>query len=309
MFVSIIIPAFNERDIITQFIREIEKVLQKCRSVTESEIIIIDDHSTDGTFSKISALHIKNIKIYRLSRRSGSHIALRAGLSVAKGDYALCLSADGQDDPNVLSKMLKKCEEGADVVWALRSYRKEPFAEKAFAVIFYKILKLFSNYEKEGINLANADFYLLNRKVINAINSCHERNSSLFGLILWLGYTQDSVIYNRRKRLGGYSKWSLEAKMRLANNWIIAFSGIPLRLISITGFILAFAGIAYAVFIMFYALLGYSKPGWAETIIITLVINGLQMIMLGVMGEYLWKNLDESRNRPLFFIEKTTESI
>lgn len=309
MFLSIVIPAFNESEVIGVFLKELEGTIKKCIDINKYEIIVIDDHSSDNTFDMVKKLHKNNIKIIRLSRRSGSHIALRAGISFAKGEAVLCLSADGQDNPNVISTMIQKIKQGYDVIWAVRYSRKEPLIDKIFAATFYRVLNWFTDYKKSGVDLANADFYMLSRKVIDAISSCNERNSSLFGLIIWLGFKQCAVSYERRKRLGGNSKWSFEAKLQLAYNWIIAFSGIPLRLISLFGFFMASSGLIYAGYIFIYAMLGYSKPGWAESVIITLIAGGAQMLILGFVGEYLWRTLEETRRRPLFFIENKTDNV
>jgi len=155
--------------------------------------------------------------------------------------------------------------------------------------------------------LANADFYLLDRKVVNAINTCGERNTSLFGLLIWLGFNQDSVTYQRRARMSGKSKWNFKSRLRLATDWIIAFSGIPLRFVTYLGIFISLLGFVYAlgVFINVF-LFGSPVQGWASLMVVILFLSGIQMILLGTFGEYLWRNLDESRKRPLYFLEKST---
>jgi dolichol-phosphate mannosyltransferase len=165
----------------------------------------------------------------------------------------------------------------------------------------------FTSNDLLNIDLSNADFYLLSRKTVNAINQCQERNTSLFGLIIWLGFKQTGVTYKRRERFSGKSKWNFSSRMRLAKDWIIAFSGIPLKMITYIGIGTAILGFAYAIFIFICALLKYTTPGWAEAVIITLVVCGAIMTMLGVMGEYMWRTLEETRTRPLYFIEDETK--
>lgn len=303
MLLSVVIPAYNEAQNIPIIVNELIGHISTISDISRSEIFICDDHSSDETFQVVKQLKIPNVKCIRLSRRSGSHVAIRAGLSVAKGDLVLCISADGQDDPAVLPEMVHKIINGKQIVWGVRTKRKESFLYKRFTLLFYKLLELFINTENK-IDLANADFYLLERKVVDAINSCPERNTSLFGLIAWIGFKQDDVKYQRRERSIGKSKWSLRSKMRLVLDWIIAFSGIPLKLISIFGILVAFIGLLYALVIIYLSLSGLTTPGWAETVILILLIGGIQMIMIGVIGEYLWRTLDESRNRPVFFIEE-----
>jgi dolichol-phosphate mannosyltransferase len=226
MKLSVVVPAYNESNNIPFIISKVTENIQATKVVKEYEIIICDDHSSDKTFERVQELNNKNVKSIRLSRRSGSHVALRAGLLNASGDLVLCISADGQDDPIVLSEMIEKIQQGKDIIWGVRNNRQEPILSKYFAVIFYKLLSLFISNEN-NVDLANADFYLLNKKVVKAINSCEERNTSLFGLIAWIGFEQDQVKYDRKKRNSGKSKWNFNSKMKLALDWIMAFSGLP----------------------------------------------------------------------------------
>lgn len=306
MYLSVIIPAYNEEQNLLLFLKELEAELA-VQYIDGYEIIVCDDHSSDNTFAAINKLKNKNIKSIRLSKRSGSHTAIRAGLSIAKGDAALCLSADGQDDPSILAQMIAKLKEGNHIVWALRKKRSEPFLQKLSAILFYKMLKWFFQTDST-INLANADFFLLDRKVIKAINECKERHTSLFGLLIWLGFKQDCVSYERRDRISGKSKWSFRSKLRMMKDWIISFSGLPLKFISLLGIVIAVIGLLYAIIIFFLALGGHTTPGWAESLIISLLSNGTQLIILGIIGEYLWRTFDETRKRPLFFIEDETDS-
>lgn len=308
MKVSIVIPAYNEALIIKNTIDEVIDVLKKLE-IKEYEIIIIDDHSSDNTFELIKSINSQNIICYRLSRNSGSHIALRTGLFYSSGDVVLCISADGQDDPNYLGEMLKKWRKGAKVVWALRENRdNENWIIRTTAKFFYKLLLWLVESKGNKIDLSRADYYLLDKVVVNAINSCHERNTSLFGLIAWLGFSQDIVEYKRRPRTIGKSGWTFENRVRLAKDWIVAFSGIPLIFATYIGFIFAISGFIYSIYILINALLGRIPPtGWSSIIIAIFIVGGIQLVIVGVIGEYLWRNLDETRRRPLYFIESTTE--
>jgi len=309
MKLSIVMPAYNEAENIMSVISELTQTIGNCLGVSSYEIIIADDHSSDDTFSLVHQLGDKNIRCIRLSRRSGSHTAIRAGLVVATGDAVLCISADGQDNPDVLSKMIEKISRGAHTVWAIRNEREETLKDKLAANLFYYTLKLFASEQASKIDLANADFYLLSRKSADAINLCNERNTSLFGLIIWIGFKQDSVNYDRRERINGKSKWSLKSRMKLAQDWIMAFSGIPLRFITYLGIAAAILGFIYASYIFIAAISGYTAPGWAETALLILLGGGVLMIMLGIIGEYLWRTLEETRKRPLYFLEDDTQNI
>jgi dolichol-phosphate mannosyltransferase len=288
-------------------VEEILAITGKMHDIDKTEVIVVDDHSSDNTYDVVDNMNDSRVSCLRLSRQSGSHTALRAGFIESNGDFVMCLSADGQDDPNCLNQMLLKLCSGCNVVWALRKNRnKESLILQLFAKTFYKMLFGLIGGDQSGIDLSRADFYILDRPVLEAIKSCAERNTSLFGLISWLGFKQEFVEYERRERNTGLSKWSYRSRLRLAKDWIIAFSGLPLKLMTIVGFIIAFIGFSYATFLIINSLLRNPIAGWSSIMVAVLVLGGIQMIMLGVAGEYLWRNLDESRKRPLYFIEKET---
>lgn len=308
MKISVIIPAYNEAGNIAATIHEVEGLLgQRADASASYEIIVIDDGSTDSTFETVQGLRNDAVRCLRLSRRSGSHIALRAGLDAASGDCAVCIAADGQDDPHTIDEMLETWRNGMEIVWALRKSRgNEPLVQKIFARIFYKLLAWFGG-TSAAIDLSRADFYLLDRKVINAVKSCNERNTSLFGLIVWLGFRQGFVEYERRPRRVGESKWNFRSRMRLAKDWIIAFSGLPLKLMTAVGSCIAVVGFIYALYVIISSIaFGSPLVGWSSVMTAILVLGGGQMMMLGIIGEYLWRTLDESRDRPAYFIENDT---
>ena len=200
MKLSVLIPAYNEEKNLPFVIDELLKNLNKIDRINDFEIIIIDDYSSDSTFKTIKDYNNKKINCIRLSKRSGSHKAIRVGLLYCTGNIALIISADGQDDTSVLPEMIKKNDGGAKVVWALREAREESLFNKLFAYIFYKLLKQFI-YNDIKVDLNRADFVLLNRKVIDAINACKERDTSFFGLVLWIGFKHDYIIYKRNNTI------------------------------------------------------------------------------------------------------------
>jgi dolichol-phosphate mannosyltransferase len=308
MKLSVVMPAFNEQENIALVVKELCTVIEGIAGISTFEIIVVDDHSSDDTSNEVKALQLPHARCLRLSRRSGSHTAIRAGLAHTNGDAVLCISSDGQDNPVVLGQMVQQWQQGAQVVWAIRNAREETFKDKMAATLFYYTLRLFANSGQSDIDLANADFYLLDKKAVSAINACSERNTSLFGLIIWIGFKQVGVTYDRRERMNGKSKWSFRSRIRLAQDWIMAFSGVPLKLMTYLGMSAAVIGFLYALFILFAAIKGYTTPGWAESVLLMLVGGGVLLIMLGIIGEYLWRTLDETRKRPLFFIEKDTHT-
>ncbi len=307
MKLSVVIPCYNEADNISAIIAEV--MARAKGEVDQCEIVVVDDHSSDDTLGRAVATKGTSVRCLRLSRRSGSHIAIRVGLGAATGDVVLCISADGQDDPAGLPLMLKKWREGAQIVWALRRERNgEPFLQKCFAEAFYHLLRFFNRPEDPSIELSRADFYLLDRRVVNALLSCGERVTSLFGLIAWIGFRQDSIVYDRRMRTCGHSKWSFQRRVGLALDWMIAFSWLPLRLSSLLGVVIAAAGGLYAAFVVILKMLGGTIPGWSSVMVTVLVLSGIQLLILGTIGEYVGRGLDESRKRPIAFVEREAQN-
>lgn len=305
MNLSVVIPAYNESDNIGSTVNEILSIADKIPEIGKMEIIIVDDHSSDGTYDSIVKMSEDRVKCVRLSRSSGSHVAIRAGLREATGDAALVISADGQDDPACLKTMLEKWRKGAHTVWALRKSRDdEPWYIKKPAKSFYRLLSLLGGTGATDIDVSRINFYLLDRKVIDAVNNCSDRNTSVFGLIAWLGFNQDWVEYERRLRRFGKSKWNFVKRLRLASDWIVGFSGLPLTITLVIGAVATVVGVLYAVYVIIAMLMGRAMSGWIYVMAAILLLGGVQMMMIGIIGEYLWRNLDESRKRPLFFIEK-----
>jgi dolichol-phosphate mannosyltransferase len=306
---SFVIPAHNEEPIITRTIAEIKAAIAETEFASDYEIIVVDDHSSDKTFDAVQQLGDFRTRAFRLSKRSGSHVALRMGLGQALGDAVVCLSADGQDDPAAVPSMIAAWRAGANTVWALRRNRAdEPWRTKLLAVMFYKLLGFMGAHEGQDIDLSRADFYLLDRRVVAAVNACEERNTSLFGLIAWLGFVQDSVEYDRRERTVGRSKWNFTSRLGLAKDWIISFSGLPLKCITVLGFCLSFLGLLYAILIVLnYFILAQPVQGWSSIVMLILVLGGVQLVMLGVIGEYVWRNFSEAKKRPLYFLERSTD--
>lgn len=306
MKLSVVIPAYNEASNIARTIRDISEALARSDE-KEYDVVVVDDHSDDDTFGVVRGMGEPRINCVRLSRRSGSHAAVRAGLRVARGDAVLCMAADGQDDAGAAVEMAKKWRSGVQVVWALRKDRKtEHWHVRKFAQLFYSLLSLVGESQETGIDFSRADFFLLDRAVVDALNACSEKNTSLFGLIGWLGFRSDFVEYDRKPRATGRTKWNFKSRVRLAKDWIIAFSGLPLKMMSAVGFCIAIAGFLYGVYLIINSVVGSPIAGWSSIMVATLIIGGVQMMMLGIIGEYLWRNLDESRKRPLYFVEATT---
>jgi polyisoprenyl-phosphate glycosyltransferase len=298
--ISITIPSYNEED-------NLPALYDRLRHVTESsedtfEFIFVDDGSTDSSFQILEELSKKDsrVKVIRFSRNFGSHAACLAGLQQSRGDACTFLSADLQDPPEVLQALINEWKRGYEVVIGVREWEK--VSTRLFPKLYYKMVKQFA---LKNMPEGGTDVFLVDRKVVDAITSIQEKNTSIFGLILWSGFNQTLVQYKKGLRQKGVSKWTLGKKIKLFIDTFVSFSYFPLRMISVVGILFAILGFIYAFFIIFNRLF-FSVPveGWASLMVVLLVVSGAQLIMLGILGEYLWRNFDETRKRPLFIIDK-----
>lgn len=301
---SIIIPCYNESKGLDLLLSRLQNLIQGLSNLVHVEVILVDDHSTDSTQNTIQnqLSTYPWLKAIRLSRNSGSHIAIIAGMQHCKGDAAVFLAADLQDPPELIHQMLNRWEEGYDVVWAVRTKRLKVSALSVwFSNTFYKLL----NWSTEiKFPAKGADYALLDRKVIHGLVASTGSKPSLGMLIAWMGFNSTEIEYVKEDRKFGKSKWTLRKKLNAFADAFVGFSYLPMRFMTYTGFIASFIGFIYAiiVFVMRF-LIGDPIPGYASLMIVVLIIGGLQMLMLGVLGEYLWRNLEESRKRPLYLIE------
>lgn len=301
--ISVIIPAYNEEESLPLFY---DRLARSVVSLVEAcEFIFIDDGSTDATFEvlrKISARDSR-VRAIRLSRNFGSHAACLAGLTYARGEACAFISADLQDPPELLGVLLDPWRKGHEVVIGVRQW--EDTSSRLFQKIYYKLVRRFAlqTMPEEG-----TDVFLIDRKVVNAVIAMGEKNTSIFGLVLWSGFSQTVVSYIKGTRVKGRSKWSTSKKIKLFIDTFVSFSYFPLRIMSVVGIAIALAGFIYALVIII-ARLFFSQAieGWASLMVILLLVSGVQMVMLGTLGEYLWRNFDESRRRPPFIIRDITE--
>ena len=303
--ISIIIPAYNEAQNIEGTIKEIVRTVGDKTPTISFEIVVVDDHSDDELFHKVELLGLENVKCMRLSKRSGSFTALRAGFRFASGDAVLFMAADGQDDPSIIAEMVTKWEKGSDVVWAFRKNRKdETFLVKVPAIIFYKILRCFLDIGGRKVNIANADFFLIDRKVVDAVNALKEKSISLYGMIIWSGFKHNFVEYVRRERNAGQSKWNFKTRLGLAVDWIFSFSNRPVNGIFLLSAIMVVCSAALACLLI-------CNVSTSRTLLpmLIFVICLAQAICFCVIGEYLKRTFDEVLDRPLFFIEKMTGNM
>ncbi|MBN1464513.1 glycosyltransferase [candidate division KSB1 bacterium] len=306
---SIIVPVyFNEGELDKTFSELKEKVIDKNPEL-EGEIIFIDDGSKDKSFHElleIFKLHPGLVKVIKLTRNFGQASATLAGYNHSKSQCVINISADLQDPPELINEMLKfHFNENYQIVICTREGRDESFIRIFTSKIFYWLMKVlcFANMPIGGF-----DYALLGKIVKDTIFAKAEANFSWQGSILWSGFSIKFIPYKRRERLVGKSRWTLAKKIKTLIDGVLNYSFFPIRLMSITGIIVATLGFIYAIWIVvawFYGDVPFT--GWAPIMILLLVLSGFQMLMLGIIGEYLWRALDQVRNRPQYIIEKIYE--
>jgi glycosyltransferase involved in cell wall biosynthesis len=303
--VSIVTAAFNESANLPVLYERLVEVLGRLRA--SWEWVIVDDHSRDATFDVVRGIAAADPRVrgLRLARNSGSHLALSCGLNAARGECAVLLAADMQDPPETVVPLLEKWRDGAQVVWAVRAQREgEKASTLLFARFYYWLMR-----RVIGLNempATGADFFLLDRRVIEAYREFRETNVSMLALITWMGFRQDRIEYVKQARLHGQSGWSLRKKLKLVVDSATSFSYLPIRMMSYVGFGIATLGFLYAIFIVAHAFSGIPVTGWASLMVVVLILGGFQILLMGVLGEYVWRALDESRGRPRFLIEDAT---
>jgi dolichol-phosphate mannosyltransferase len=299
---SLIIPVyFNAKNLPVTYAKLCQQVLNELE--LDYELIFVDDGSGDNSWQVLQELKQKNpkIKLVKLSRNFGSHAAILAGLTQAQGDAATVISADLQDPPEIIKQMLTQWQAGYKVVLAVRADRQESFFQKFFSNSYYNLMRRFA---RPNMPRGGFECFLIDRQVINVITQIEEKNSTLMGQILWCGFKTTVISYTRQARTIGKSRWTLSKKIKLFIDSFTAFSYFPIRLMSALGFFVALIAFCYGIFILVSRIFfSIPVPGFTTLAILILFLSGLQMLMLGIIGEYLWRSFDESRRRPPFIID------
>jgi polyisoprenyl-phosphate glycosyltransferase len=299
--ISVIFPVYNERETLQELKARLTPVLEE-RVDGSFEVLFVDDGSRDGSDLIIDGFHERDprFKAIHFSRNFGHQAALQAGLDASAGDAVVLMDADLQDPPEVLEQFIKHWKQGYDVVYAVRRKRKEGVWKRAAYAVFYRTMKALAEID---VPLDAGDFCLMDRRVVDTLVSLKERNRFLRGLRSWVGFRQIGVEYERNARHAGEPKFTLRKLVRLALSGYIGFSAAPLRMATWLGLIAALTGFLVAVFTLYTKLAGiYSPRGWASTLAVTMFIGGVQLLMLGVIGEYLSRVYDEVRQRPLYIV-------
>lgn len=305
---SVVIPVFNEEAAIPVLVERLRGMADRL-SPLSIEIILIDDHSSDRSPQILCEISRQDsrFRYARLAKNSGSHIAILAGLAEAHGECAVFLAADLQDPPELIPRLLELWRAGNHVVWAVREERAGVSRiDVLLSNTFYRLLNLMGE-----VNLPprGSDFALLDRKVIEALLKSTGSHPSIIGEIARLGFSQAQISYTKERRIAGVTKWTLGRKLKALADAFVLFSYTPLRIMSYLGIACSLSGFAYALLVIILRLRN-STPvqGWSSLMVVVLVLGGVQMMMLGVLGEYLWRTLEAARRRPIYFLEQSSQS-
>jgi dolichol-phosphate mannosyltransferase len=304
--VSIVVPMYNEIENVEALVERFEH-FRELLAGFDLEFVVVDDGSTDGSgealAKRVVATPGMNVVLIRLARNFGSHAATTAGLHLAQGDCAIVLGADLQEPAELVEDFLTSWRDGADVVWGVRDTRAQgglgTFFSRAFSRWFHRYSEI-KTYPVEG-----PSGVLVSRAVLDRLLELPERNRNVYGLIAWLGFPSQEVRYAQQPRHAGVTKWSRRGLARLAIDSFVQFSSAPLKAATVAGVIVAAIGFAYAIFLALRALFVGSAPeGWTTVTVLVLVLGGLQLLMTGIVGEYLWRTTDEARRRPVYVVRR-----
>ncbi len=304
--ISIIIPVYYNSDTLMLLYEDMkEKILGQ---LGDYEIVMVDDGSGDDSWSVMN--HIREmderVKCVRLSRNFGEHAAILAGLSQCTGDCAVTKQADLQEDSELIVRLYDKWKEGNKVVLAVREQRDEPAIKKFFANMYYSIVRktIDKKMPKGGF-----DCYLLDRQAIEVLLRLDEKNSSLSLQVLWIGFKSDNVYFHRKDREVGKSRWTFSKKFKLVFDSMMSFSYFPIKFMSGLGVVMAVLAFIWILAVVIeFITIGTPVKGWSTLMCLVLFSAGMILLMLGVLGEYLWRTLDATRNRPVFIIDTVNEA-
>lgn len=302
---SVVVPMYNEEEVLHETYRRLTEVMKN--SGVSYEIVFVNDGSRDKTYSMLNEIcdKDKRVKLLDFSRNFGHQIAITAGMDHSIGQCVVVIDGDLQDPPEVIPEMIKKWKEGYDVVYGKRISRKgESFFKKFTATMFYRFLKSMTDV---NIPVDTGDFRLIDRRVCEALKHVNEKNRYVRGLVSWLGFKQTAVEFEREERFAGETKYPLKKMLKLAFDGITSFSYKPLKLATYIGAFISLASFLYLFFIIIQRIFFPEtlQPGWASILAVSLFFNGITLLMLGIIGEYVGRIYDEAKGRPLYLIRKT----
>ena len=297
---SLIVPVYNEEKTLPELYRRIKGVIEQLDGQTE--LILVNDGSRDRSLQIIRELHQKDARVSYLSlaRNFGHQIAVTAGLNFARGQVIVIMDADLQDPPELILEMIEKWRQGYQVVYAQRTQRrKEGWFKRFTAYLFYRLLKRLADVD---IPTDTGDFCLMDRQVVDVLNSMPERNRYIRGLRSWVGFQQTSVLFERDPRFAGEVKYTFRKSFALAINGLVSFSKVPLRLSTYVGLLSAVVAILMAVLVLYWRLVVPHSPLTNFTIILMAIffLGAIQLVSIGILGEYIGRIYEEVKGRPLY---------
>jgi glycosyltransferase involved in cell wall biosynthesis len=300
---SVVIPLRNEEEVLPQLVVRLAETLEQLGNAWE--VILVDDGSTDGTYGLAVELHGRDprFKVIRFSRGFGHQVALSAGLDVARGDAVITMDGDLQHPPEVIPELVSRWREGNEIVYAVMEERQGESRSKDWtAKTFYRVLGRLADVD---VPAGAGDFRLVDRRALDAVRAMRESNRYLRGMFSWVGFRQAGVPYASPPRPAGTSKYSRVRMLRLATDAVIGFSNRPLRLGLNLGFVVSIASIVFGLSALVSKLLGaFVVPGWTSIMILVGIVGGIQLIVLGVIGEYVSHIFDEVKRRPLYVVSR-----
>jgi glycosyltransferase involved in cell wall biosynthesis len=301
---SLVVPVYNESEVIGTFYERVSKALSAIPGC-DYEILFVDDGSRDDSFAKLAgfAATDERVRVLKFSRNFGHQIAITAGLDHARGDCVAIIDADLQDPPEVVATMVEQWQAGFDVVYGVRAERDGETAMKLFtASAFYRLLGRLTNIRiPENVG----DFRLMSRRAVDQFKQLREKDRFVRGLVSWIGFKQTGVTYSRDKRYAGETKYPYRKMIKFAFDGITSFSTVPLKLATWTGYVAALLAVIYllSVFVQKW-FLGWTVEGWATIMVAMLFMGSVQLICLGILGEYLGRIFNEVKPRPMYVVEE-----
>jgi len=300
---SIVVPVYQNADNLNDTIPALLSLQKKIKGY-DLELIFVDDGSTDGSYDilrKFHEIHCDKILIIKLTKNFGQNSAIYAGLHAAQGDAIGIISADLQDPPELFIDMLERWKCGTKLIIGERKGRGENIGKNVFSRLYWKLVK---NYAVKDFPVGGFDFCVIDKQIAKEVRLINEKNSHIFVLMFSLGYPYEILLYDRKKRISGKSQYTISKKIKMFVDTFVAFSDMPIRAISYFGFFVSLVSFIFAVyFIAIKVIKGTVYTGWTSLAVLISIFGGLILLTLGILGEYLWRLLDETRKRPQYVVE------